>query len=407
MSRARGKPKVTRKHIARAERDQVMTRWILGITIALGVVVAGLLAFAFFGVGYVEARKPIATVNGEVITIRDFKARVRLLQMSVLNEYQYAQTLLQIYASDATMSSYYQQRIQQLEEELGNPLLQGQRAMEGLVTQNLVRQEANARGIYVTRAEVDEAAAMSDFNYYINGTPTPQPTATTDPAAQATTTAGAAPQEADDATPTSSPTPWPTATAYTEEAFQANYAEQMEFFADLDITEADYLSLTEARLYAEKLTDDLRQGLPEEEDMVFIRHILLATPEEGDIVLERLDAGEAWEDIAVVMSLDGMTSDSGGYLGWLTYGDLMSAYGEEFADLSFEAEIEEVIGPLETVYGWHMLQVVMHEVRELTESDVNRVVQFRFEELLSTLEEQGDIEIDENWQEYIPSISGL
>jgi len=427
MSRARAKPETSRKHLARAQRDRIQSRWVFGVAIVIGVTVIGLIAFAILGVNFIEARQPIVTINGEDVTIRQFKARVRLMQFSMINEYQYSQSILQLYADEPSISVYYQQRLEQLASELDNPGLQGQRALEELMNEVLLRQEANARGIFVNREDIDPIVAEQDFNYYAQGTPTPQPSstprpsATTDPAVQTAITPSATPEDevaatatsnptatvGVAATPTSSPTPLPTATAYTEDAFLVEYADRMTFFEELGILEEDYLALFESGLYRERLLDALDQEFSMEEDQVWLRHILVADADQARIALERFENGEAWEDLAAELSQDVSTQSEGGDLGWHGRTEINRDYGEAFGIIAFASPMGEVAGPFQTVSGWHIIQLMGHEVRIMTDVEFEQRVQAEFDALVSGLFNQAEIEIDEKWLNYVPHASEL
>src|SRR4029450_858363 len=79
---------VTKKHMARLEREQRQNRVILTVGIASIVIVAGLLLF-----GYVRSNV-VANVNGTKITKSEWQQRVRLQRVSLLNQmsqYQYFQ----------------------------------------------------------------------------------------------------------------------------------------------------------------------------------------------------------------------------------------------------------------------------------------------------------------------------
>ena len=210
----------------------------------------------------------------------------------------------------------------------------------------------------------------------------------------ATTTAGS--------TPMPSATPLPTATPYTEQAYTENYANQMDFFKTLDILESDYIMYFESSIYSTKLMDILKEDLPIEVDQVRLRHILVATSNEAEDVLERLDAGEVWEDLAAELTLDEFTQFYGGDLGWLPEDELGDQYGIEFSSAVFSASMDEVIGPLETDLGWHIVQVQGHEVRELTDTQYEQRVQNALEALVTELTNEAAIVVDENWVEFIP-----
>ena len=83
---------------------------------------------------------------------------------------------------------------------------------------------------------------------------------------------------------------------------------------------------------------------------VCVRHVLMATVDEADAALARLEAGE---DFAVLAadSLDTGTPE----------GDLGCApaarYVPEFAQASLDAEVGVVVGPVETQFGFHVLVV--------------------------------------------------
>jgi parvulin-like peptidyl-prolyl isomerase len=392
---------MTRKHMARAQRDRVLTRWIIGVTIAIGTVVLGLIAFAFLGVNYIEARQPIVEINGEIVTIREYKARVRLVQFSMINEYQNIQNILQFYADEPSITTYYQQRLEQLAAELNNPFMQGQQAIQELMDEVLVRQEAIARGIAVSRDEIDAAVAVQAFNFYRDGTPTPQPSPTADPTALAAAAATST-SSPDAGTPTPSPTPLPTPTAYTEEGFLAQYAERMQFYEEIGILEEDYLALFEADLFAQRLKSDIEQELPTEEDQVWLRHIQVTDVEEAQEVRERLRNGESWDDLAAELSQDILTSNDGGDLGWLGHRDVVSRYGEVFGIIAYSISVGEFSGPVESDDAWHIIQVIGHEVRPLSEATLAQRLQEAYDELLAGLMADAEVVIDDSWVDYTP-----
>lgn len=79
-------------------------------------------------------------------------------------------------------------------------------------------------------------------------------------------------------------------------------------------------------------------------------HVLVATEEEAQGVLDRLRAGEAIATVADEVSLD---TGVGGDLGCRIAGE----YVDEFAVATIEAPIGEPYGPIETLFGWHVLIV--------------------------------------------------
>ena len=92
------------------------------------------------------------------------------------------------------------------------------------------------------------------------------------------------------------------------------------------------------------------------------RHILVASEEEADEVIGRLDGGEAFEDVAIEVSTDG-SSVEGGNLGCAD----PSQYVPEFADALTALAVGERSGAVESQFGFHII-----ERTEPTADDVER-----------------------------------
>lgn len=93
-------------------------------------------------------------------------------------------------------------------------------------------------------------------------------------------------------------------------------------------------------------------------------HILVETEEEALAVIGRLEAGEEFSAVADELSTD---TSPGGDLGC----NLASRYVLEFANAAVETELDEVTGPVETEFGWHVILVTDRSVftREQVEAD--------------------------------------
>ena len=160
----------SRKDILRKRKEAEQTR---RIRLAVGGV-AGLLLLvmlvAVINEVFVAPSRAVATVNGEAITVRQFQDRV---------EYERAQRIISLenqfeaFGGDVGI-------IQQFSSQTIIELQDAEALAEGVLTQMtqevLIRQEAEARGITVSDAEVD-AEVGSFFNYFAGGLPTAEPTA--------------------------------------------------------------------------------------------------------------------------------------------------------------------------------------------------------------------------------------
>lgn len=103
-------------------------------------------------------------------------------------------------------------------------------------------------------------------------------------------------------------------------------------------------------LAAEGALDDFFSD-PLQYTTVCVRHILVGTADEADVVKQRLETGDDFATVAAEVSID--TATPGGDLGCSVAG----RYVPEFADATLEAEPGRLYGPVETQFGFHVLIV--------------------------------------------------
>ena len=108
---------------------------------------------------------------------------------------------------------------------------------------------------------------------------------------------------------------------------------------------------TELGFYVIKVIE--AAGLPSQ---VHARHILLETEEEALAVSERLAAGDDFIELARELSIDPSSSGNNGDLGSFIRGQLLPE-NPDFEEIVFTAEYGQIIGPLQTDYGFHLLEV--------------------------------------------------
>ncbi|MBF7096686.1 peptidylprolyl isomerase [Alkalibacter mobilis] len=80
------------------------------------------------------------------------------------------------------------------------------------------------------------------------------------------------------------------------------------------------------------------------------KHILVATKEEHDQIMEKLDAGENFEDLAKAHSTC-PSNERGGDLGYFSKGQMV----KEFDDALETMDVNEIKGDVKTVYGYHII----------------------------------------------------
>lgn len=391
----------SRRHLARARRERMLRRAVLLGTIVTAALVVGVLVYGWVSVNYLEPQRPVAVVNGEPILARDFQQRVRLAQMDLLSQRASTEQLLTLFGDNEQVRASVEQQLQQIDLQLSEPVLLGQTVLNQMIEETLIRQEAERRGIVVTEEDVDRTIAEL-FGFFPEGTPTPAPTRTPAPTPSPDATALAqTPTVTPGPSPTTppSPTPVPSPTPYTEEAFQADY---QAYLANLQqvvgVGEEALRARVRADLYRQRLLEAFEAEVPRVQEQIHVRHILVEDEETAQTVLERLEAGEAWEDLAAEFSIDTASKDQGGDLGWVPRG----VFVDEFEQVAFSAPVGEVVGPVQTSFGWHLIQVLAREERELDEATYQNLVQQAFVEWLSQAREQAEIETFDRWTEVVP-----
>jgi parvulin-like peptidyl-prolyl isomerase len=83
------------------------------------------------------------------------------------------------------------------------------------------------------------------------------------------------------------------------------------------------------------------------------RHVLCATEQQAHLVAERARSGEPFSALAEQFSADPGSRGRGGDLGWLRRGELAG----EIEELLFAADVGQIVGPVRSPFGWHVLVV--------------------------------------------------
>jgi parvulin-like peptidyl-prolyl isomerase len=425
---------VTKKHLARMQREQRQSRMITIGAIAVLVIVIGLIAYGVLNERVFKGLQPVAVVNGDKITSIDFQAQVRLARQNLINSAVQTYQFSQMFGDNPQFQSSTIGQLYQIQSQL-DPLTTGNQVLEQMVQDKLIRQEAERRGITVSQAEVDKAIQEA-FGYFPDGTPTPEPTpesrptstlsalqmtlmapaatplvsATVTATLEVTPTATMAPTATPTATatitpiPSITPTSAPTATPteYTLEGYQNVYKTQVaNLETNINFDEKDLHYLFESQLYRKKVMDAVLEELDvaPEEEQVWARHILVPDEATANTVKQRLDAGEDWSALAASFSTDTSNKDQGGDLGWFGRGAMVAP----FEEAAFSMEVGETSQPVQTDFGWHIIQVLGHETRPLATTDYDTFRQTKFDEWIQELRDKSEVEINDVWQEVVPS----
>ncbi len=170
MAKQPNQKNLTKKHLARMERERIQQRYLVIGTIVVLVFVVGIVLYGILDQTVLKNIRPVAKVGSDTITTAAFQKEVRFQRYRLIDQ-------LQSLMGDPMAIQFFGQYIQQISTELSSPNSIGQNVLDSMVENDLVQKEAAKRGITVSDAEVNQAFEAA-FGYYPNGTPTPTVTST-------------------------------------------------------------------------------------------------------------------------------------------------------------------------------------------------------------------------------------
>ena len=416
----------SKKHLARVEREQIQRQYIIITAITIFTIVVILIGVGFILEGVIKPRQPVAQVNDTVITTEDFQSRVRyqryLYTAEYLNTYQFIQSM-----GDPNSLSYFESYLIQIQNEL-DPEIIGLNTINDLVDNELIREEAEKLGIQVSQDEVLNRIDTVIFQYYPDGTPTPEPTrlilptptlsalqmtlVPPTPTAVITTSEDTEPTatpteivEETEATPTTIP---PTPTVYTEKAYKNNYDDFMSYVKNYaKVSADDIFDYYESLIYREKVSNAVIIDIPPEEEMLWARHILFQDADTGEQeakdFISRIQSGEDFGEVAQEIA-----DEAGGNpeditvryedLGWFGEGMMV----EPFDSVARSIEVGKISDPVQTSFGWHVIQLLGRDLQPRDQADIDRLRQEAFQEWLAVRRTEAQVDINPNWISVVP-----
>ena len=418
----------SKKHEARLARENRQKKIMVTIVIGILAVVVLLVGYGILYNQVIKQNRPVAQVDTTKITVDQFEKRVQYERLSYVDSFTN-------YAASG-YAQFFESYLLEMQNSLDNYIQFGSDVLDKMINEAVIEAKAKELGITISEEEIDKELERG-FGFFPEGTPTPEtieeftfkptstlsaqqlaiititptpspeptltlePTATDSPAEEATATPDVAVTATSEPTATQIP---PTATPYTREGFESLYKTMMTNINDqFDYSDADFRDYVRAMLLNQKVFDHVTKNITRDQDMVWARHILVETEEEAKAVLDRLNAGEDFGIVAAEVSVDTSNSASGGDLGWFTQGQMV----EEFDKAAFTLEIGKLSEPIQTEFGFHIIQVLGHEIRELTDEQLETYKNQVYYKFIEDAKAEMTIKKNDVWAEVVPSTPAI
>jgi len=378
----RSDKRLTRRQLARREREHRTQQLIAWIAIAVGSIIVLILAYGFIS-EILRARSPAVTIGETAIMAKDFKARQSYERwMTNLKIYQYRNYVTQLSSQQpettstednaegtgpATTDDSTDALIQQLQYTLSSlerqlspdftNLYAGQ-VLDAMIEEELIRREAGKRGLTVTNDEIQQSIELT-IGYdrtAATGTLTDAEVATID---------------------------------------QPDFDELYEQF-DINVlkiarfSEEDFRAMITAQLLADKLIEQLTADIDTVRDQVELTVFTVDTEDEGLVLKSRMN--DDGEDPAILVEelAQGESPTSAGYdLPWIPQGYLDVQFGIELEKVAFNTPVGKASQPiLGTGEQYFVVYVKGHEERELSEDLLAQAEQQAYDEWLTAAKDE-------------------
>ena len=130
----------------------------------------------------------------------------------------------------------------------------------------------------------------------------------------------------------------------------------------------------------------------EEQEEYNASHLLVETAEEAEAAKARVDGGEDFAEVAREVST-GPTGPNGGNLGWFGAGQMVT----EFEEAVMNMEVGDVVGPVQTQFGFHVITLNEKRIKEAPTLDevrselASQVQEAAIQERLAELETSTEV----------------
>jgi len=168
-------------------------------------------------------------------------------------------------------------------------------------------------------------------------------------------------------------------------------AEFQAWLALNSFTEVEFRDLLRSQLIAADLFTHIVAQAPTTTEQVHARQILVTDSTQAQTVLERLQAGENFADLAQQISEDENSRVNGGDLGWFPRG--IHIVPPQVENVAFSLEPSQLSPVIESVLGYHIIKVELKDPnRPLTPQQLQMMQSRIFNEWLAQQRASAQIE---------------
>lgn len=205
-----------------------------------------------------------------------------------------------------------------------------------------------------------------------------------------------------------------------EITFQGDEQALLDLIASIGLTEEEAREQLGIQVLQDKLRESVAEDVevPDEEvralfdqragdfERADVSHILVEDEAEAQAIIDLLEQGQSFEELATARSLDEGSAALGGNLGVQPRG----AYVAPFDEAVWEAEVGEIIGPVETQFGYHVIRVnefvtrTFEDVEEsLRDELAGQKAEQAFNELITGLFTGAEVTVDSRFGRWDPA----
>jgi parvulin-like peptidyl-prolyl isomerase len=412
-----------KKFLAQKEREDRQKRIIILSTIAILVVVFGLIGYGVLDRYVLKPKTVVIQLESQSINAVEFEQLVRWERRNLIGQIDQILQTYQQFGGSPEIFAYFEQDLMQAVTQLQQPLLVGQGVFQSLTNDLIILVEAEKMGIEVDDNLLDREI-QEVFGFFTDGTPTPIPTGAPRPASTLTSQQMTlvpptdAPEGNQDTSPTNTPQieetsegdPDPTATPllipteYTEELFIDNYNQFLDSLKiESGITEKTIRKIVTMSVLRRMVMETVTSDIDKIQEQIWIRHILVEDEETAKEVAKKLADGQDFPSLAAEYSKDDSNKDNGGDLGWFARGMMVLP----FEEAAFPLEVGEISDPVETDFGWHILQALGKDQVPMDETAFLQAQNVAFSDWLEEKRLEYQPEVNEDWVSFIPSEPAL